>query len=561
MPIPSSIIRFGNAPLTKPDSGVCYSRTFSSAAEQKAWFTARLTNVKEGNIEIRPYSGRYGAPWNADDIITSDYMMFTNDGAKWYYAFINRVVYVNEQRCDIYFTIDDLQTWYFDYTLRPVYVEREHAADDSIGANILDEPIGTGELRYAEQDSYDDMMECVLVVDTTEQPDGVGVIGNQKKKDCKGGYINGHYSGCGKVVFDIGSGSVGAAAPDIWFSHMNQTGGGASIIAAYMVPKVVFKGADGSYLFKTGENIFDTYPEVHPIGGVVDPAITAHGAIDGYKPRNNKLYTYPYNFMRVSNLRGGYHDYRFEFFAKSLRFIVKGSVDPTGDVVIIPMNYNGKDNNPEEIMNLGGYAQCSWAYNSYDNYVAQNAASNLFGYLGGAAMVIGGAAAVLGGSAFAPIPMTLPGFAEGAMLGNFTDVDPKSTTKGLMSAGAGAATAAGLGARMLDASNAPDKLIGSTSNSSNFQLNRNKLVFNRMCCQRQFAERIDHFFDVYGYTTQRVKTPDRSSRPHVNYCKTRDAQFQGTVPADAMDRINRVWNQGIWWFHDDNIGDFSIANK
>lgn len=561
MSIPSSIIRFGNAPLTKPDSGVCYSRTFSSAAEQKAWFTARLTNVKEGNTEIRPYSGRYGAPWNADDIITSDYMMFTNDGAKWYYAFIDRVVYVNEQRCDIYFTIDDLQTWYFDYTLRPVYVEREHAADDSIGANILDEPISTGELRYTEQDSYDEMMDCVLVVDTTEQPDGVGVIGNQKKKDCKGGYINGQYSGCGKVVFDIGSGSVGAAAPDIWFSHMNQTGGGASIIAAYMVPKVVLKGADDSYFFKSGENIFDTYPEAYLIGGVVDPAITAHGAIDGYKPRNNKLYTYPYNFMRVSNLRGGYHDYRFEFFANSLRFIVKGSVDPTGDVVIIPMNYNGKDNNPEEVMNLGGYAQCSWAYNSYDNYVAQNAASNLFGYLGGAAMVIGGAAAVLGGSAFAPIPMTLAGFAEGAMLGNFTDVDPKSTTKGLMSAGAGAATAAGLGARMLDASNAPDKLMGSTSNSSNFQLNRNKFVFNRMCCQRQFAERIDQFFDVYGYTTQRVKTPDRSSRPHVNYCKTRDAQFQGTVPADAMDRINRVWNQGIWWFHDDNIGDFSIANK
>lgn len=559
MPIPSSIIRFGNAPLTKPDSGVCYSRTFASKAEQFNWFSARLANVKEGNTEIRPYSGRYGAPWNADDIITSDYMMFTNDGVKWYYAFIDRVVYVNEQRCDIYFTIDDLQTWYFDYTLRPVYVEREHAADDSIGANILDEPISTGELRYAEQDPYDEMMDCVLVVDTTEQPDGVGAVGNQKKKDCKGGYINGQYSGCGKVVFDIGSGSVGANAPNVWFSHMNQTGGGASIIAAYMVPKVVLKGADESYFFKSGENIFETYPNAYPIGGTVDPAITPHGAIDGYAPRNNKLYTYPYNFMRVSNLRGGYHDYRFEFFGKSLRFIVKGSIDPTGDVVIIPMNYNGKDNNPEEIMNLGGYAQCSWAYNSYDNYVAQNAASNLFGYLSGAAMVIGGAAAVLGGSTMTPLA-GLSGFLGSLGFDNWQSTGSK-VDKGLAAEGAGLAASAGLGARMLDASNAPDKLMGSTSNSSNFQLNRNKFVFNRMCCQRQFAERIDQFFDVYGYTTQRVKTPDRSSRPHVNYCKTRDAQFQGTVPADAMDRINRVWNQGIWWFHDDNIGDFSIANK
>lgn len=567
MPIPSSIIRFGNAPLTKPDSGVCYSRTFSSAAEQKAWFTARLTNVKEGNTEIRPYSGRYGAPWNADDIITSDYMMFTNDGAKWYYAFIDRVVYVNEQRCDIYFTIDDLQTWYFDYQLRPVYVEREHAADDSIGANILDEPISTGELRYAEQDPYNEMMDCVLVVDTTEQPDGVGVVGNQKKKDCKGGYINRQYSGCGKVVFDIGSGSVGAAAPDIWFSHMSQTGGGASIIAAYMVPRVVFKGAGDSYFFTNGENIFDKYPEANLIGGVVDPDITPHGDIDGYKPRNNKLYTYPYNFMRVSNLRGGYHDYRFEFFDKSLRFIVNGSVDPTGDVVITPMNYNGKDYNPEEIMNLGGYAQCSWAYNSYDNYVAQNAASNLFGYLGGAAMVIGGVAtanpalALTGG-------LTALGSHFAQMGSHYSEGQGYPSPLGGSARAAGAASALGglsslgsMAAGFIDASNAPDKLMGSTSNSSNFQLNRNKFVFNRMCCQRQFAERIDQFFDVYGYTTQRVKTPDRSSRPHVNYCKTRDAQFQGTVPADAMDRINRVWNQGIWWFHDDNIGDFSIANK
>ena len=559
MPIPSSIIRFGNAPLTKPDSGVCYSRTFASKAEQYNWFSARLANVHEGNTEIRPYSGRYGAPWNADDIITSDYMMFTNDGTKWYYAFIDRVVYVNEQRCDIFFTIDDLQTWYFDYQLRPVYVEREHAANDAVGANILDEPISTGELRYTEQDPYDEMMDCVLVVDTTEQPDGVGAVGNQKKKDCKGGYINGQYSGCGKVVFDIGSGSVGANAPNVWFSHMNQTGGGASIIAAYMVPKVVLKGADESYFFKSGENIFETYPNAYPIGGTVDPAITPHGAIDGYTPRNNKLYTYPYNFMRVSNLRGGYHDYRFEFFGKSLRFIVKGSIDPTGDVVIIPMNYNGKDNNPEEIMNLGGYAQCSWAYNSYDNYVAQNAASNLFGYLSGAAMVIGGAAAVLGGSTMTPLA-GLSGFLGSLGFDNWQSTG-SNVDKGLAAEGAGLAASAGLGARMLDASNAPDKLMGSTSNSSNFQLNRNKFVFNRMCCQRQFAERIDQFFDVYGYTTQRVKTPDRSSRPHVNYCKTRDAQFQGAVPADAMDRINRTWNQGIWWFHDDNIGDFSINNK
>ena len=62
------------------------------------------------------------------------------------------------------------------------------------------------------------------------------------------------------------------------------------------------------------------------------------------------------------------------------------------------------------------------------------------------------------------------------------------------------------------------------------------------------------------YYLQTVKVPDRTSRAHVNYTKTRNADFSGGVPAQSMAHINRMYDEGIWWFHDDNIGDFTVSN-
>lgn len=559
MPIPSSIIRFGNAPLTKPDSGVCYSRTFSSTSEQKAWFTARLTNVKEGNTEIRPYSGRYGAPWNADDIITSDYMMFTNDGAKWYYAFIDRVVYVNEQRCDIYFTIDDLQTWYFDYTLRPVYVEREHAADDSIGANILDEPISTGELRYSGIEPMDELSKVVCIVDSMERPNPDGT----KKQDAKGGYINGIYCPNGKFAFSD------AIKLNQFIRYMNELGGGSSIQGMYYFPTAMLDDSNihNGNMFERDLGVVSISTKVLDF---VPTAIKQTGTFGGYTPHNNKLYTYPYSFMRLSNNRGIYHDYRFEFFSGQPKFKVYGFPSADGDIFIRPVGYNQVSDNPigDESITTGGLPNLSWAYNAGENWTAQNKNAQTWGFIRGGLSVIGG----LGGAALAashPVAGALTAMGSQVLSGSLVNESQYMGTQavnpavyaGLGAAGAGANSLISQGASFMDAQNAPDKALGSTNNAAAAGLGQWHPRLYRMCCQRQFAERIDQFFDVYGYTTQRVKTPDRSSRPHVNYCKTRDAQFQGTVPADAMDRINRVWNQGIWWFHDDNIGDFSIANK
>ena len=74
-----------------------------------------------------------------DDIYECNYLMYQNTGHgnKWFYAFITKIEYVNETTSEVFFEIDVMQTWMFDYTLKESFVEREHSETDNIGDNIV----------------------------------------------------------------------------------------------------------------------------------------------------------------------------------------------------------------------------------------------------------------------------------------------------------------------------------------------------------------------------------------------------------------------------------------
>ena len=75
-----------------------------------------------------------------------NYMMYRNTAYtnKWFYAFIDRLEYVNDNTTLIYIRTDEFQTWQFDLVYRTSYVVREHTNDDTIGTNRLDEGLGLG---------------------------------------------------------------------------------------------------------------------------------------------------------------------------------------------------------------------------------------------------------------------------------------------------------------------------------------------------------------------------------------------------------------------------------
>ena len=67
---------------------------------------------------------------------------------------------------------------------------------------------------------------------------------------------------------------------------------------------------------------------------------------------------------------------------------------------------------------------------------------------------------------------------------------------------------------------------------------------------------------MFGYATNRVKVPNRNSRPHWNYVKTIGCVVVGSVPADDMNSICSIYNNGItFWKKGTEVGNYSLDNR
>src|SRR5699024_11000694 len=113
---------------------------------------------------------------------------------KWWYAFVSKVEYVSDTLTNVYFEIDVLQTWYFDYDLQHCYIAREHTNSDQLFSNLLPEPVELGEYTpntYGSigSDSWYDMAVAMLIVDTGEATS-------------EGRLIDGVYCGCDYWIFN-----------------------------------------------------------------------------------------------------------------------------------------------------------------------------------------------------------------------------------------------------------------------------------------------------------------------------------------------------------------------
>ena len=100
------------------------------------------------------------------------------------------------------------------------------------------------------------------------------------------------------------------------------------------------------------------------------------------------------------------------------------------------------------------------------------------------------------------------------------------------------------------------------SSNANVSQHTNMFYWCRMSCSANYAEVIDNFFTRYGYATNRLKHPNRNSRPHWNYVKTQGCTLTGSVPSDDMRKLCQIYDNGItFWKNGDEIGNYSLDNR
>ena len=553
MGIPNSIARLGVVPF---DRTYRHTMTFPSRAAQTSYFTGVCTRVMSESVYIRPEDGSVRFNVNASEINQHNYIMFTNtESSRWWYAFVLDVEYINDETSRVVFQIDVMQTWMFDYTVHPCYVEREHANDDTVGDWLLDEPVSPGELKFVASDILDStnhpstgLTELVPIVFTSEEPYS-GDWGGFAKRTVNGGWNNAVYSGAGMYVFKSGV----LDEVNSWLTSLNKAGGGSAVSSIILFPKALIPDN-----WPSGGNVFDSFQKAETKQVEWAPFVGARNGLDGYMPRNMKLYTYPFNFLRVTNFRGAYHDYRFEFFSDTTqpRFNVRGTPDAAADIFCQPKDYNGIATNVEEQISLGGIVQANWVYNSYQNWLAQNAGNNLLNLISGALMIVPAARAVGAG---------VKGAVEFGGLKAANRVDIVKDMAGVnhleaAAAGMGVQNLAQLGANVFDASQAPSKLVGTVTGAAVSGIGYGTFGAYRMCVRYNFAKLIDDFFDVYGYTTQELKVPNVTGRACWNYVKTRNSCVTGAVPSADLAQINANFDNGITFWHDANVGDYNRSN-
>ena len=109
----------------------------------------------------------------------------------------------------------------------------------------------------------------------------------------------------------------------------------------------------------------------------------------------------------------------------------------------------------------------------------------------------------------------------------------------------------------------PDNASLSSSNSTLLGYNMfDKNIFTRYTIKKEFAERLDKYFDMYGYTINELKNININSRPNWNYIKTQGANILGDIPQYDLQSIKEMFDNGItFWHNPETFLDYSQNNR
>ena len=483
---------------------------FANATAQHNYFNG-LTKILMDDATYVRKDGRLYFEGTFDTLIKYNYCMYrnTNYGNKWFYAFVTDMRFENNNVVSCNLTTDVFQTWMFDITLKPSFIERSHVAksSDTLGAYTYPENLETGDYKVYFQDKDSTTIpDCVIMGCTI---DLATLTQSIPSSYC--GMYNGLIAGCGYYRFDNFSQLVSA------LNGITSRGQQDSIVTMFMYPSSMAPLMSGSNnKVDTGETPMSK-----------DYGISRISSLDGYTPKNKKLLCYPYCYIRLSNGIGTSGIYRQEVWSLNNNNEMVVHADsvlcPGGSIRIYPVNYNGTQYNYDEGFTLGKYPQISWSVDLYTNWEVQNGI-NLFG---------------------TPLTATDSGVFGGLTKATFNassgNLDETMTNLGQVFTA--------MNEQYRHAVVPPT--IGGNLNSGDVSaiVGSSAFQFQRCGIKQEYARKIDNYFEMFGYKINNVQTPNITNRSNWNFIKTIDVNIEGDIPQEDMQKIKSLFNNGFTVWH------------
>lgn len=544
---------YHNVPL---DINQDRSIAWANIGEQNSYFHTVPSSILKYNFARTTYqrvrTGVMRVEQTADNLYDCNYLAFqnTNYGNKWFYAFITSVEYVNDVTSEITFEIDDIQTWFFEMNLQPCVIERCHTTTDVIGEHIEPEPVTLGEYVMNYKWSGDTLIEeygeltplselCIVIAI-------VDVIGGF----VQGKMYDGIYGSATLWAYNRDVAGVASANQKI-IDYITKP---ESIISIYMIPSSLIP----STIPDAGLEI-PSATLSNPVR-ITAPTLNSSFALDGYTPRNKKLYTYPYNYYHVDNSNGTSLALRYELF-ESLqpRLEVCGTISQPCEVMLRPYGYKNCSSSAQaqvfqktlntETLTLNTFPLCSWNTDGVQAWIVNSAIPYGINAVGSMIDMVTspGNGGYSGG--------TVPAGQRGQASSDYT-------YKGMSGSGLGDIIS-GAFMEYYKASTAADITKGNYSNAgANCASGRQTFYGGRCSITAQYAKVIDDFFDRFGYNIMRLQTPNLRARPHWTYVKTRNCAMTGSLPAISKQNICDYFNKGItFWKSPSEVGNYTLDNR
>ena len=528
---------------------------------------------------------------SADDLYGANYMTFQNTayGNKWFFAFIKSVDYINDNVSKINYEIDPVQTWMFDWTLGQCFVEREHSATDNIGDNLIPENLGFGEVMYAGDKtllkvggtrdvSSNTFTPCVIVVAPFIK-NGLSTVGI-------GQIAGGLYTGLRyNIFYDYwDNNNVHHTILDQlndFFQQVFVAVKESQIVTMFYYIKE----------FATRDNDGTGTPPVNNIHYADSFSKNYIGFKNNYNnsneqpyvPRNNKLFTAPYNYFTITDWTGNEQDYYYEYFSTpNCQFLMVGAPSCEPAIAFMPAGYMGTGYtylsgestglsefaNPDYTFWYKEFPRVPWSTDGFIAWMAQTGVA-LAGKVAGDFLGSGGLSSMAHNWSAGNTNQAARWYDEN-QLQNFREKDPETygnihmDYEPMSRIGGGTNVNRYIGACFANGAIAAlrgRRVGGRMASASNWAISNNRVSVVYKKIRKDWAKRIDQYFDMFGYACNEVKVPNISIRPSWNYVKTVDCEIHGNIPADDIKKLKDIFDNGIrFWHQTKTIGDYTQNN-
>lgn len=525
--------------------------SFADKNEQYNYFRSKAIRVFTDFKYIREHRG-VKVPVNAEEIGNACYLCFKNQASgKWYYAFVTQVIYINPETSLVNFEIDVYQTFLFDMVIRDCDISREHVENDDFRTNTMQEPVDVGDYVIAHEEiqvlgDLDSNYPFIILsaIDLLSDP---GTLEEPKVKAAQGGIYGGLPSAVRAYLVEPhqwGTSSITAIMEALssypWVSQ--------SILAIYAIPSFGFSGTVTVRQSEMGFNIGVISDSSSPFrSGAGRALIGWESKFPSY--RNKKMYNSQFSFIECLLPNGNRFILKPEFIKDSAPVVMLVStLIPAPNFYFYTPDYCGaEDDFLMNANNISGFPCFPVQNNTYPLQTAQAEATNTLVHSQNRSNIFWDTVGNVAQSVFTGDPLNVLSTGIDAYKNVRSELQSSERDRqriGQMQTNVSLTGASGGGLATFLASK---KL---------------EILYRWWTVKPEFSEKIEQFFDVYGYKVSRFGVPNLNSRPRYNYIKCNNVNIYGNIPNEFLQPLRNMFINGFTLWHDkNNVGTYGNNTK